>query len=96
MSVLIGCNSRIFDSMREAGISVRTFRAYRDKYNFVPAANSPRPKFRADWFALLAEWMSDNGGRCLETFWNPTGSLSGPWLPEDRKTIGALRSISAA
>ncbi len=253
MSVLIGCNSRIFDPMLEAGINVRTFRAYRDKYNFIPAAwpskesapdarvmlsirpvpddllagrlddqltaliatappgvklsawheasnlkgypgyirqdatmsavheymqrlcrgsnvrygsiicavpsqvrswmgtgldwygldvydfgggqfrnwwggiskarlfarlddmlstcrqlsgtdspgidicetNSPRPRYRADWFALLAEWMSANGGGCIETFWNPTGPLSGQWLPDDDKTIAALRSIAA-
>ncbi len=36
MSVLLGCNSKIFDPMREAGINVQTFRAYRDKYNFIP------------------------------------------------------------
>ncbi len=58
--------------------------------------NSPRPHYRARWFELLAEWMSANGGGCLETFWNPSGALSGPWLPEDQKTIDALRSIAAA
>jgi len=57
--------------------------------------NSPRPSYRADWFELLAEWMSANGGHSIETFWNPSGPLSGPWLPEDEKTIGALRSIAA-
>lgn len=56
--------------------------------------NSPRPAHRADWFGLLAEWLSGNGGRCLQTFWNPSGSLSGPWLSDDLKTIGRLRSIS--
>jgi hypothetical protein len=56
--------------------------------------NSPRPDHRADWFELLAEWLHDNGGRCLQTFWNPSGSLSGPWLPDDEKTIGLLRSIA--
>ena len=58
--------------------------------------NSPRPEHRAEWFTLLAEWMSANGGRCLQTFWNPSGSLSGPWLPDDQQTIDALRSIAAA
>lgn len=58
--------------------------------------NSPRRERRAEWFELLAEWMHDNGGRCLQTFWNPSGSLSGPWLPDDQETIGALRSISQA
>jgi hypothetical protein len=58
--------------------------------------NSPRPEHRADWFGLLAEWLSGNGGRCLQTFWNPTGPLSGPWLPDDQKTIRALRSIASS
>ena len=57
--------------------------------------NSPRRAHRADWFAMLAEWLHSNGGRCLQTFWNPSGSLSGPWLPDDMKTIGTLRSISS-
>lgn len=56
--------------------------------------NSPRPAYRPDWFALLAEWLDANGGRCLQTFWNPSGSLSGPWLPDDLPTIRMLRSIS--
>lgn len=55
--------------------------------------NSPRPQHRAEWFTLLAEWLSSNGGRCLQTFWNPTGPLSGRWLPGDLRTIQALRSI---
>src|SRR5262249_2408951 len=55
--------------------------------------NSPRPQHRAEWFTLLAEWLYSNGGRCLQTFWNPSGPLSGPWLPDDLKTIRALRSI---
>jgi hypothetical protein len=37
VGILFGCNSRVFDAMNEAGIGVRTFRAYRDQYNFVPA-----------------------------------------------------------
>jgi len=57
--------------------------------------NSPRPRYRADWFSLLADWLSGNGGGCLETFWNPTGPQSGPWLPDDQKTIAALRSIAS-
>lgn len=56
--------------------------------------NSPRPQHRADWFGMLAEWLADHGGQCLETFWKPDGPLSGPWLPEDRKTISALSSIA--
>ena len=253
MSILVGCNSRVFDAMREAGIGVRTFRAYRDEYNFVPTVwpakesvpdapvtlsirpvpadllagrldaqlkaliaaappgvklsawheasnlpgypdwvtadsmsavhaymqelcrgsnvrygsiicavpsetkawmgtgldwygldiydfgegqfrhpftggisraklfarlddmldtcreltrrdapeidicetNNPRREHRAEWFTLLAEWLDGNGGRRLETFWNPTGSLSGPWLPDDQDTIRALRLIAS-
>jgi hypothetical protein len=57
--------------------------------------NSPRPRYRAEWFTLLAQWMSDHGGGYLETFWNPNGPLSGPWLPDDARTIEALRTIAA-
>ncbi len=49
MSVLFGSNSRVFDPMNDAGITVRTFRAYRDEYNFVPTVwpskrACPRPR----------------------------------------------------
>jgi hypothetical protein len=56
--------------------------------------NSPRVAHRADWFALLSEWLAGNGGERLLTFWNPSGSLSGPWLPDDQKTISRLRAIT--
>ena len=56
--------------------------------------NSPRPRHRPEWFALLAEWLDGNGGGRLQGFWNPSGALSGPWLPDDSRTIGALRSIA--
>lgn len=56
--------------------------------------NSPRSAHRADWFALLARWLHGHGGHRLQTFWNPSGPLSGPWLPDDVQTISALRSIS--
>jgi hypothetical protein len=58
--------------------------------------NSPRPQHRAEWFTLLAEWLSSNGGRRLQAFWNPSGPLSGPWLPDDLRTIRALQSISSS
>lgn len=56
--------------------------------------NCPRPEYRADWFTLLAEWLDGHGGHRLQIFWNPSGPLSGPWLPDDEQTIAALRSIS--
>jgi hypothetical protein len=57
--------------------------------------NSPRVKHRGEWFTLLAQWLSDHGGGCIETFWKPDGPLSGPWLPDDAATISALRAIAA-
>ena len=57
--------------------------------------NSPRVKHRAEWFEMLFEWMADNGGERIQTFFNPTGPLSGPWLPDDEVTISALRSLTA-
>ncbi len=58
--------------------------------------NSPRVRHRGEWFTLLAEWLAGNGGGRLQTFWNPSGSLSGPWLPDDEETIGALRSLASS
>jgi hypothetical protein len=57
--------------------------------------NSPRPRHRAEWFGLLAQWLHGHGGGRLLTFWNPSGPLSGPWVPEDEQVTGALRSIAA-
>jgi hypothetical protein len=57
--------------------------------------NTPRVKHRAEWLELLFEWMSQNGGERIQTFFNPTGPLSGPWLPEDQNTISALRTLTA-
>jgi hypothetical protein len=58
--------------------------------------NSPRQGHRAEWYTLLAEWLAANGGERLLLFWNPSGSLSGPWLPDDQAAISALRQIAAA
>jgi hypothetical protein len=57
--------------------------------------NDPRAAYRGEWFTLLAEWLAGNGGGRLQTFWNPSGSASGPWLPDDEETIGALRSLAS-
>src|SRR5690349_16083489 len=43
VSVLCGANSKAFDEMHDAGIDVRTFRAYRDKYNFIPTVWPTKP-----------------------------------------------------
>src|SRR5260370_41165225 len=57
--------------------------------------NSPRPAHRADWFALLAEWLDSNGGRCLQTFWNPAGPVRGPWRPDGLPALRMPGSVSA-
>jgi hypothetical protein len=57
--------------------------------------NSPRQGHRKEWFALLAAWLDGNGGDRLQTFWNPSGPLSGPWFPDDLETIRALRTIAS-
>jgi hypothetical protein len=36
VGILLGSNSNVFDAMSQAGINVRTFRAYRDDFNFIP------------------------------------------------------------
>lgn len=46
-------------------------------------------------FGWLKGYQLANGGRALGywSYWNPTGPLSGPWLPADTATIAALNSI---
>lgn len=59
-----------------------------------PSHISPEP--RPAWFAGAYNWLRANGGYSLETFWNPTGPLSGPFLPTDTATIATLNQIAAA
>jgi hypothetical protein len=88
--------SKLFDRLDDMLATCRELSGRAAPEIDVCETNSPRRGHRAEWFELLAEWLHDNGGRCLQTFWNPTGPLSGPWLPDDHKTIDALRSISRA
>ena len=51
---------------------------------------------RKCYFNEIASWLANQtrrGPRCFLTFWNPTGPLSGPWLPGDTATINALKNI---
>jgi hypothetical protein len=54
--------------------------------------NSPDARHRSNWFTGLGDWLAKNGGRYLLTFWSAAGC--GPWLPDDKATIDALRAIS--
>ena len=51
---------------------------------------------RPCYFAQTANWLwnqQNRGARCFLTFWNPTGTESGPWDPNDTNTIAALQKI---
>jgi hypothetical protein len=61
----------------------------------VAETNTMKPDKRPMWFNGIYAWLKANGGIAMETFWNPTGSLSGPWLPTDTATIAALNAIAA-
>jgi hypothetical protein len=60
--------------------------------------NCPDQALRPAWFSLVASWLHAYGarGQAVFTFWaNPGFGLSGPWIPADKPTISALRSICA-
>lgn len=61
----------------------------------VPETNSPHQNRRAEWFTAVADWLANNGGRRMLTFWKPGGTAGGPWLPDDTATIRALRNLIA-
>jgi hypothetical protein len=61
----------------------------------IPECNTPVVAQRPQWFTSVCERMHRYGSHSIGvlTFWNPTGPLSGPWLPKDRKTIAAMNDI---
>jgi hypothetical protein len=61
----------------------------------LPECNTPVESDRPDWFESVAKRMHTYGSHSIGilTFWNPTGPLSGPWEPKDKKTIAAMNDI---
>jgi hypothetical protein len=65
----------------------------------IAETNSNVSARRPYWFSAVFGWLKGyqlaNAGRALGywTYWNPTGPLSGPFLPDDTATIAALTSI---
>jgi hypothetical protein len=65
----------------------------------IAETNSNVPARRPYWFSAVFGWLKGyqlaNEGRVLGywSYWNPTGPLSGPWLPADTATIAALDSM---
>jgi hypothetical protein len=62
----------------------------------LPECNTPNKAMRPEWFKSVCERMHVYGSHSIGvlTFWNPTGPLSGPWLPKDKKTIAAMNDIT--
>jgi hypothetical protein len=61
----------------------------------IAETNSNHPSHRPWWFMRSYDWLLANDGIAMMTFWNPTGPLSGRWLPDDEATISTLRQIAA-
>ena len=60
----------------------------------IPECNSPILAHRPRFFRSLAEWLFDNGGRGMYTFFKDGGPSGGPWVPDDTATIDALNHIA--
>ena len=60
----------------------------------VAETNSRWRNRRPKWFWGVYHWLHNHGGSAMLTYWNPTGRLSGPWLPDDEPTIHALNDIA--
>lgn len=61
----------------------------------VTETNTMTASKRPSWFEGEYEWLKANGGIAMMTFWNPSGGLSGPFLPDDTATINVLNQIAA-
>jgi hypothetical protein len=61
----------------------------------LPECNTPKVAMRPAWFTAVCERMHTYGSHSIGVleFWNPTGPLSGPWLPKDKKFIAAMNNI---
>ncbi|SRR6266702_362781 len=62
----------------------------------VAETNTFKPEKRPAWFTGIYQWLAAHGGIAMMTFWNPTGGLSGPFLPGDTATIETLNLIATA
>jgi hypothetical protein len=60
----------------------------------VAETNSSAQAHRPSWFREIFDWLADNHGLALLTFWSDHGALSGPWVPEDAATVYALNQIA--
>lgn len=65
----------------------------------VAETNTSKPAKRPEWFKQIFTWGKNyelRGGtmRTLLSYFNPGGTLSGPWLPADEKTINAMKAIA--
>lgn len=60
----------------------------------VAETNTMKPEKRPAWFTGIYQWLKTHDGVAMMTFWNPSGSLSGPWLDTDTATIDTLNTIA--
>jgi hypothetical protein len=65
-----------------------------DGHRVVAETNSQVQGHRPRWFQAVYEWLAASHGIAMETFWNPDGPLSGPWVDDDWPTISALRRVA--
>lgn len=68
----------------------------------ISECNSPVESQRPGYFSDIFTWLlniessgSPGGIVAFMTYWNPTGTLSGPWDPTDTATVSALTSFAA-
>lgn len=64
----------------------------------IAETNTNVPAERPAWFKAVFAWLKSyesRGGsvRCMCSYWNPGGPLSGPWLPDDTAVTSALQAI---
>jgi hypothetical protein len=81
-------------------IQFRNLAKTKDKIHGYPQlvigeTNVPDQALRGAWFETVASWVHGYGpnGAGVFTFWSDNAHLGGPWDPNDKATISALKAI---
>jgi hypothetical protein len=86
---VLDIHGRLWPRLSRWKAVIRKVSGHRNPELAICETNAKNPSHRPKWMLAVARWMAENGGRRMLTYWSPRGV--GPWLPQDRAVILALR-----
>jgi hypothetical protein len=86
---VLDIHGRLWPRLTQWKAVIRKVSGQRNPELAICETNASQHSHRPKWMLAVAEWMAGNGGRRMLTYWSRAGV--GPWLPQDRAVIAALR-----